>query len=60
MPCCRKAKSIEFMMVDALKHADDIFHFTEAIWDPREFVQLSDSLMYTIESYGKGLFDRGA
>ena len=41
----RKAKSIEFMVVDAMMEADKIFDFREMLHDPELFVQLNDGVL---------------
>ena len=42
---CRKAKAIEFMMVDALLEADTVLRLTDKIWDVNQFVQLDDGVL---------------
>ena len=49
---CRKAKAIELMLVDALITADPVLKMTERIHDPREFVQMDDTILKQIEHYG--------
>ena len=49
---CRKAKAIELMLVDALLAADPVLKMTERIHDPREFVQMDDTILKQIEHYG--------
>ncbi|KAG2489102.1 hypothetical protein HYH03_012328 [Edaphochlamys debaryana] len=49
----RKTKAVEFMVVDALLEADQALHFSENIHTPEDFCTLNDSLLNTIESYGK-------
>ena len=41
----RKAKAIEFMMVDALLEADPVLRLTDKIWDVNQFVQLDDGVL---------------
>lgn len=48
----RKAKAIELMLVDALITADPVLRMTERIHDPREFVQMDDTILKQIEHYG--------
>lgn len=47
----KKAKAIEFMVVDALLHADMALKFSDAIWDASEFVRLDDNLLEYIENF---------
>lgn len=47
----KKAKAIEFMVVDALLEADKALKFSENIWDPSEFVRLDDNLLDYIENF---------
>lgn len=47
----RKAKAIEFMVVDALLEADAALRVTDRVWDPREFQTLDDSLLDAIENF---------
>jgi hypothetical protein len=46
----RKAKGIEYMVVDALKEANKAMQFLGVIDDPRKFVHLDDTLLKTIEN----------
>lgn len=41
----RKAKAIEFMVVDALLEADPVLRLTEKIWDVNQFVALDDGIL---------------
>mmetsp|Transcript_42824 Transcript_42824/g.128549 ORF Transcript_42824/g.128549 Transcript_42824/m.128549 type:complete len:548 (-) Transcript_42824:301-1944(-) len=47
----RKAKSVEFMMVDALSAADELLNLKDFLYDPARFICLDDSLIKTIENY---------
>jgi HD superfamily phosphohydrolase len=47
----KKAKAIEFMVVDALLEADKALKFSENIWDASEFVSLDDNLLDYIENF---------
>jgi len=47
---CRKAKAIEFMVVDALLEADQTLKLSEKIHDPADFVHLNDSILETVGS----------
>lgn len=40
------------MLVDALLAADPVLKMTERIHDPREFVQMDDTILKQIEHYG--------
>lgn len=53
----KKAKAIEFMVVDALLEADQALKISEKIWDPEQFVRLDDGLLSLIENFDmlKGL-----
>ena len=42
---CRKAKAIEFMVVDALLEADSALRISHKIHDPADFQQLDDGLL---------------
>lgn len=46
----RKAKGIEYMVVDALKDASKAMEFLDIIDDPRKFVHLDDTILKTIEN----------
>lgn len=46
----KKAKGIEYMVVDALKEANKAMQFLGVIDDPRKFVHLDDTLLKTIEN----------
>lgn len=46
----RKAKGIEYMVVDALKEANKAMKFLDIIYDPRKFVRLDDTILKTIEN----------
>jgi len=48
----KKAKSLEFMVVDALKAAEPVLKLTEKIYDPEQFILLNDTLITTIKQYG--------
>mmetsp|Transcript_1747 Transcript_1747/g.4401 ORF Transcript_1747/g.4401 Transcript_1747/m.4401 type:complete len:596 (+) Transcript_1747:63-1850(+) len=48
----RKAKAIEFMVVDALLEADQTLRLTDKIHSPQDFIHLNDSILETISSYG--------
>jgi len=41
----RKAKAIEFMVVDALLEADQVLQLTDKIHKPEDFVHLNDSIL---------------
>lgn len=43
------AKSIEFMLVDALLKADPYLKIAERIYDPRRFMYLDDSIILEVE-----------
>ncbi len=47
----KKAKAIEFMVVDALLEADKALKFSDNIWDASEFVRLDDNLLDYIENF---------
>ena len=47
----KKAKAIEFMVVDALLEADKSFNFSSRIWDASRFVCLDDNLLDFIENF---------
>lgn len=49
---CRKAKAIELMLVDALLAAEPVLKMTERIHDPREFLQMDDTILKQVEHYG--------
>ncbi|GAB4815190.1 hypothetical protein N2152v2_002236 [Parachlorella kessleri] len=51
----RKAKAIEFMMVDALLEADPVLRLTDKIWDVNQFVQLDDGVLELVENCTGGL-----
>eukprot|EP00299_Pterocystis_sp_00344_P007860 c273_g1_i1.p1 GENE.c273_g1_i1~~c273_g1_i1.p1 ORF type:complete len:535 (+),score=98.86 c273_g1_i1:30-1607(+) len=44
-----KAKAIEYMVRDAMIHADPVLRFSDKITDPEEFWQLTDSILKDIE-----------
>jgi HD superfamily phosphohydrolase len=46
----KKAKAVEFMVVDALVEADKALRFTDRIWDPAQFSRLDDSILETVEN----------
>ncbi len=48
---CRKAKAIDFMVVDILKAANPVLKITSKVWDPRKFVTLDDTILKKIEHY---------
>mmetsp|Transcript_20030 Transcript_20030/g.60559 ORF Transcript_20030/g.60559 Transcript_20030/m.60559 type:complete len:555 (+) Transcript_20030:346-2010(+) len=48
----RKAKAIEYMLVDALLEADKALCFSDFIHDPERFIKLDDTLLKAIESFG--------
>ncbi|KAG9017660.1 hypothetical protein FRB90_000356, partial [Tulasnella sp. 427] len=45
----KTAKAVEYMMVDALLAAEPVFHFSEAIDDPKKYLHLTDSIIEDIE-----------
>ena len=47
----KKAKAIEYMVVDALSEADEVWgsEVSRAIWSPRDFCQLDDTVLKRIE-----------
>eukprot|EP00188_Purpureofilum_apyrenoidigerum_P005239 Plantae.Rhodophyta-Purpureofilum_apyrenoidigerum.ctg6646.p1 GENE.Plantae.Rhodophyta-Purpureofilum_apyrenoidigerum.ctg6646~~Plantae.Rhodophyta-Purpureofilum_apyrenoidigerum.ctg6646.p1 ORF type:complete len:474 (-),score=72.29 Plantae.Rhodophyta-Purpureofilum_apyrenoidigerum.ctg6646:444-1865(-) len=45
----RVVKAIELMAVDALLAADNVLKISESISSPRDFLRMSDSLLYVIE-----------
>ncbi|WPT17935.1 Deoxynucleoside triphosphate triphosphohydrolase SAMHD1-like protein [Picochlorum sp. SENEW3] len=47
----KKAKAIEFMVVDALLEADKALKFSEKIWDASEFVRLDDNILDYVENF---------
>ena len=47
----KKSKAIEFMIVDALLALDPALKISEKINDPKQFVQLDDGLLSTIENF---------
>jgi HD superfamily phosphohydrolase len=47
----KKAKAIEFMVVDALLEADKALRFSEDIWEPSGFVHLDDNLLDYVENF---------
>ena len=51
LSCCRKAKGVEHMLVDALLEADKALHFSDKIRSAREFITLDDSLLKAIENF---------
>lgn len=46
----KKAKAIEFMVVDALMEAEPALCLTEKIWKPEDFVRLDDGVLEFIEN----------
>ncbi|KAL6762141.1 hypothetical protein V8C86DRAFT_2525688 [Haematococcus lacustris] len=54
----KKAKAIEFMVVDALIEADEVLGLSANLYDPAEFIRFDDTLLRTIEHYHK--MHRGA
>ena len=56
----RKAKAIDFMVVDILRAANPVLNITGKVWDPRRFVTLDDTILKKIEHYGADdLFSHG-
>lgn len=47
----KKAKAIEFMVVDALLEADKALQFSDKIWDASEFVRLDDNILDYVENF---------
>jgi len=47
----KKAKAIEFMVVDALLEADRALKFSEDIWSPEAFLRLDDNLLDYVENF---------
>ncbi len=47
----KKAKAIEFMVVDALLEADKALKFSEDIWSAKDFVRLDDNLLDYVENF---------
>ena len=47
----KKAKAIEFMVVDALLEADRALKFSEDIWSPEAFIRLDDNLLDYVENF---------
>lgn len=47
----KKAKAIEFMVVDALLHADRALKISDKIWKAEDFVRLDDSLLELVENF---------
>jgi HD superfamily phosphohydrolase len=45
----RVCRAIDHMVVDALLEADPVFKFTEVIFDPNRYVNMTDSLLTHIE-----------
>jgi hypothetical protein len=48
----RKARSVDLMVVDALRAANPVLKITDKIWDAKEFVKLDDTILKQIEFYG--------
>ncbi len=42
---CRKAKAIEYMVVDALLLADASLKFSDKIYEPSQFKHLDDTIL---------------
>ena len=47
----KKAKSVEFMVVDALLEANSALKISDKVFDVKEFVKLDDSLLDIIENW---------
>ena len=47
----KKAKGVEYMVVDALAEADIVWNreISNAIWSPQEFIKLDDTILKRIE-----------
>lgn len=58
----RKTKAVEFMVCDALVHADLALGFTDDIANPRHYMKLNDSILNTVENFGlfNSALDNGA
>ena len=55
----RKAKSIEFMVADAMMEANTIYRFDEMLHDPELFLALNDSILTQVWTKGlRGYTDR--
>jgi hypothetical protein len=54
----RVCKAIDFMIVDALLAANQVYHFEETIRDPEQYVNMTDNIITNIEnSRNPALFD---
>eukprot|EP00887_Chlorella_sp_A99_P000319 scaffold13.g319.t1 len=47
----KKAKAIEFMVVDALLEADRVLRISDQIWSPATFQRLDDTLLDLLENF---------
>jgi deoxynucleoside triphosphate triphosphohydrolase SAMHD1 len=47
----RKAKAVEFMVVDALAAADPALGISKKVWDPAEFQLLDDGILDLVENF---------
>ena len=52
-PCCvhRKAKAIEFMVVDALLEAEPVLQLSKKTHDPSQFANMDDTILNTVRLY---------
>jgi len=49
----RKARSVDLMVVDALRAANPVLKILDKIWDAEEFVKLDDTILKQIEYYDR-------
>ena len=54
------AKAIEFMITDAMLEADPYLHISDAITDPREYVNLTDAVLHDIAKSKEPVRSNGA
>ena len=46
----RKGKGIEYMIRDILYNADDVLKISKSIENPRDFINITDNILYTIKT----------